>query len=38
MGLELMRALMDKVEIAKSHSGTTITLCRHLGGAAVQSA
>jgi anti-sigma regulatory factor (Ser/Thr protein kinase) len=32
VGLQLMCALMDKVEIAKSHSGTTITLCRRLGG------
>jgi anti-sigma regulatory factor (Ser/Thr protein kinase) len=37
-GLQLMHSLMDKVEIAKSRSGTTITLCRQLGGAAVQSA
>jgi anti-sigma regulatory factor (Ser/Thr protein kinase) len=31
-GLQLMRALMDWVEIAKSDSGTTVTLCRFLDG------
>jgi anti-sigma regulatory factor (Ser/Thr protein kinase) len=32
LGLQLMRSLTDKIEIAKTDSGTTITLCRRLGG------